>query len=127
MKNYELLRELPFYNDINISRKERAFRGYAKTYKLEVINNKSLSDLLHVSRNSIKHLFDELLREKRGFKYVLSTKIIFKKRLNDKEHKYFTVYFNLLVKTVINRRYRLNNSLEEILNLLDIWINESST
>ena len=27
---------------------------------------------------------------------------------------------------VINRRYHLNDSFEEILNLLDIWINESS-
>ena len=60
LKNYELLRDLSFYDDINISRKERAFRGYAETYKVEVIN-KSLSDLLHVSKNSIKILFDELL------------------------------------------------------------------
>ena len=76
MKKYELLRKLPFYNNINILRKERAFRVNAKTYKVEVIDNKSLSDLLHVSKNSIKNLFDELLREKRGFKYVLSTKIM---------------------------------------------------
>ena len=34
--------------------------------------------------------------------------------------------FNSLVKTVIIRRYHLNDSFEEILNLLDIWINESS-
>ena len=47
IRNFELLRELPFYDDINISRKERAFRRYAETYKVEVINNKSLSDLLH--------------------------------------------------------------------------------
>ena len=66
MKNYELLRGLPFYDDINISRKERAFRGYAETYKVEIINNKNLSDSLFVSKNSIKNLFDELLREKRG-------------------------------------------------------------
>ena len=30
------------------------------------------------------------------------------------------------MKTVINQRYRLNDSFEEILNLLDIWINEGS-
>ena len=76
LKDYELLRELPFYDDINISRKERAFREYAKTYKIEIIDNKSLSDLLYVSKNSIKNLFDELLREKKGFRHVLSTKII---------------------------------------------------
>ena len=34
--------------------------------------------------------------------------------------------FNSLLKTVINRRYHLNDLFEEILNLLDIWINESS-
>ena len=64
LSNYELLRELPLCDDINISRKERAFRGYAETYKVEIINNKNLSDSLSVSKNSIKNLFDELLREK---------------------------------------------------------------
>ena len=126
MKNYELLRELLFYDDINISRKERAFRGYAETYKVEIINNKSLSDLLSVSKNSIKKLFDELLREKRGFKYIISVKITLKKRINDNEFEPKTLYFNSLVKTVINQRYHLDDSFEEILNLLDIWINEGS-
>ena len=65
MNNCELLRELPFYDDINISRKERALRGFAETYKVEITNNKSLSDLLYVSKNSIKYLLDELLREKK--------------------------------------------------------------
>ena len=32
----------------------------------------------------------------------------------------------MLIKTVINWRYHLNDSFEEILNLLNIWINESS-
>ena len=77
MKNHELLRELPFYDDINISRKERAFRGYAETYKVEVINNKSFSS--SVSKNSIKNLFYALVREKMDFKLALSTKIILKK------------------------------------------------
>ena len=64
LSNYELLRELPLYDDINILRKERAFRGYAESYKVEIINNKNLRDSLSVSKNSIKNLFDELLREK---------------------------------------------------------------
>ena len=56
LKNYKLLSELPFYDDIEISRKERVFRGYAKTYKVEIINNRSLSDLLYVIKNSINIL-----------------------------------------------------------------------
>ena len=49
-----------------------------------------------------------------------------KKLINDNETKYFTVYFNSVTKTIINQRYHLNKSFEEILNLLDIWINEST-
>ena len=68
LSNLKLLHELPFYDDINISRKERAFKKYAKTYQVEIINSKSLCDSLSASKNSIKNLFDELLREKKGFK-----------------------------------------------------------
>ena len=70
LSNYELLRELPLYDDIDISRKKRALSRYAETYKVEIINNKDLSDSLSVSKNNIKNLFDELLREKKGFKHI---------------------------------------------------------
>ena len=81
---------------------------------------------MSVSKNSIKSLFDELLREERGFKYIISVKITLKKWINDNEIDPRTLYFNSLVKTVINRRYHLNDSFEEILNLLDIWVNDGS-
>ena len=99
---------LPFYDIINVLRKARAFKKYAETYEVEIINSKSLNDSLSVSKDSIKNLFDELLREKKGFKYFLSTKIILKKHTNNNEHTYSTVYINSLVETVINRRYHLN-------------------
>ena len=44
-----------------------ALRGYAETYKVEIIDNKNLSVSLSVSKNSIWNLFDELLREKKRF------------------------------------------------------------
>ena len=81
---------------------------------------------MSVSKNSIKNLFDELLRQKNGFKYIISVKITLEKRINDNEFDPRTLYFNSIVKTVINQRYRLNESFEEILNLSDIWINEGS-
>ena len=70
-----------------------------------------------MSKNSIKILFDELLREKRGFKYIISVKITLKKRTNDNEIEFKTFYFNSLIRIGINRRYHLNDSFEEILNL----------
>ena len=63
LSNYKLVRELPFYDNINISRKEKAFRGYAKTYKVEIINNKNLSDSLPVSKND-EYL---MITSKKGF------------------------------------------------------------
>ena len=79
---------LLFYDDVAVLRKEKAFKNYAETYKVETIDNKSLSDSLSLSKNSIKNLFNDLLREKRGFKYILSTKITSKKHINDNETKY---------------------------------------
>ena len=98
LRNFELLRELPFYDDINISRKERAFRKYVETYKVEIINNKSLSDSFSVSKNSIKNLFDNLLRERRGFKYIISVKMTLKKQIDDNEFIPRTLYFNSLIR-----------------------------
>ena len=40
---------------------------------------------MSVSKNSIKNLFDESLREKMGFKYIISVKITLKKRINDND------------------------------------------
>ena len=111
---------LPFYDDVGILRKRRAFKNYAETYEVETINNKSLNGLLFLSKNSIKNLFNDLLREKRGFKYILGTKIIVKKQISDSETRYSTVYFTSITKTVTNKRQQLNVSFEEILNLLDI-------
>ena len=82
---------LPFYDDVRILRKRRAFKNYAETYEVETIDNKSLSGLLFLSKNSIKNIFNDLLREKRGFKYILGTKIILKKRIRDNETRYSTV------------------------------------
>ena len=93
LSNQELLRELPFYDDINISKNERTFRGYAETYKVESVNNRNLSDLLSVIKNSVKKLFDELLRKKRGFKYIISVKTTLKKRINNNEFNLKTLYF----------------------------------
>ena len=49
-------------------------RGYAETYKEEIVNNSNLSDSLSVSKNSITNLFDDI-----------SVKITLKKRINDNE------------------------------------------
>ena len=102
LTNQELLQVLSFYDDVGILSKRRAFKNYVETYEVETIDNKGLSDLLFLSKNSIKSLFNDLLREKKGFRYILGTKITLKKRINDNETKYSTVYFNSITKAIIN-------------------------
>ena len=75
-----------------------AFRGYDETYDLEIINNKSLSDVLFLSKISVKNLFDKLLREKRGFKYIISVKVTLKKQNNGNELDPRTLYFNSVLQ-----------------------------
>ena len=58
-----------------------------KLMKQKLLTKKSLSDSLFFSKNSVKNLFNDLLRETNGFKYLLGTKIILKKRINGNETK----------------------------------------
>ena len=79
-----------------------------------------------MSKNNVKVLFNDLLRESNGFKYILTPKITLKKRINDNETLYKTLHFNSKVKALTNERCHLNDSFEKILNSLDIWISEGS-
>ena len=42
------------------------------------------------------------------------------------EIEFALAYFNSLAKTVINHRFRLENSFQEILYMIAIWINNGS-
>ena len=54
LKKRQILRNiLPFFEDIAITRRERAFRGSAETYNIEVVDNISLADSLYLAKRSI--------------------------------------------------------------------------
>ena len=57
---------LPFFEDAGISRRERAFKGYAETCNVEVRDNKRLDDSLYLAKSSIKRFLNDLLEEKQG-------------------------------------------------------------
>ena len=42
LKNFDLLSELAFYDQLNIIRTEHAFSGYAMSYKVEIVDKKDL-------------------------------------------------------------------------------------
>ena len=69
LKNIDLLSELPFYEELNVIKTNHAFRGYAMSYKVELVVKKDPITQLEASKSSIKDLLSELLNETKGFKY----------------------------------------------------------
>ena len=40
LKNIDLFSEFPFYEELNVRKKNHAFRGYAMSYKVEITKKK---------------------------------------------------------------------------------------
>ena len=96
------------------------------SYKVEIIERKDLIVQLEVSKLSIKNLLSDLLNKTRGFRYQITVKVLFKKYKPNGEIEFAPVYFNSWTKTVINNRFKLEDSPQEILYMIDCWINEGS-
>ena len=126
LKNIDRLAQLPFYEQLSVVKTGEAFRGYAMSYKVEIIERKDSSVQLEASKSSIKDLFSDLLNETKGFKYQITVKVLLKKCKLNGEIEFAPVYFNSLTKTVINHRLRLKSSFQEILYMIDVWINNGS-
>ena len=81
---------------------------------------------LEASKSSIKDLLINLLNETRGFIYQITVKVLLKKYRSNGEIEFTPVYFNSSTKTVINHRYKLNKSFQEILYRFDACTNRGS-
>ena len=68
LKSIDRLNELSFYEQLSVIKADQAFRGYAMSYKVEIIEKKDPIVQLTASKSSIKHLFSDLLNEAKGFK-----------------------------------------------------------
>ena len=69
LKNIDLLVELPFYEQISVIKTDQAFKGYAMSYKIEIIEKKYPIVQLKASKLNIKNLFIDILNELKGFKF----------------------------------------------------------
>ena len=113
-------------DQLGVIKTNQAFRGYAISYKVEIIEKKDLIVQLEASKSSIKELLSDFLNETKGFKYQITVKVLLKKYKLNGEIEFAPVYFNSVTKTVINHRFRLENSFQEILYMIDVWINNGS-
>ena len=85
LRNIDLLSELSFYEDLNVIKRNHAFRGYAMSYNVEITEKKDPIKQLEAIKSSIKDLFSDLqtlrlvLNKTRGFKYKIILKVMLKK------------------------------------------------
>ena len=126
LTNINLLAELPFYEQLSVIKTDQAFSGYARSYKVEIVGKKDPIVQLEASKLSTKDLFSDLINEIKGFNYQITVKILPKKYKPNGEIEFAPVYFNLSTKLVINHRYKLDKSFQEILYRIDAWINKRS-
>ena len=69
---------------------------------------------MKTSEISIFELFKDLLIELRGFKYQITLAVLLSKVKNSGSIEYSPVYFNSLTKAVINNKFGLDQSFQEI-------------
>ena len=112
----------PFYERLSVIKTDEAFSGYARSYKVEIVERKDPIVQLEASKLSIKNLFSNLINEIKGFKYQITLKVLLKKYKPNGEIEFTPVYFNSLTKLLVNHRYKLNISFQEILYRINAWI-----
>ena len=71
-------------------------------------------------------MFNDLLNELKGFKYQITVEVLLKKYKHNGEIEFRPVYFNSVTKTVTNHIFKLEKCFEEILYMIDVWINNVS-
>ena len=104
----------------------QAFSRYTMSYKVEIVEKKDPIVQLKASKLGIKNLLTNILNETKGFKYQITAKVLLKKYKQNGEIEFAPVYFNSFTKTIINHRFKLESSFQEILYMIDAWINNGS-
>ena len=111
-----MLRELRIYNESNIAKTSKAFKGYVRSNNIATIDSKDQSVQLTISKQSIKDLFEDLLNKIKGFKYQITLKVLLSKYKENTDRELAPIYFNSTTNTVIGPKYGLDLSFQEIFN-----------
>ena len=121
------MHEIPFYDELSITEVSKAFKMYAISHKVEIVNHEDPLVQLAASKRNIKELFEDVLNEMKGFKYQITVTVLLSKEKGNGDIEYSSVYFNSISKTVINSKFSLDKSFQEITYRIENWINEGSS
>ena len=126
LNNVQLLKELPFYDELSIVKNKTVFSGYSRSYKVEIVDKRDVIIQLKSSKVAVKDLFKDLLLELKGFEYQITLNVLLSKVKSSDLTEYSPVYFNSLTKTVIGNKYFLDQFFNEIVSRLEQWISHGS-
>ena len=79
LKNIDRLAKHPFYEQLSVIKTDQAFRGYAMSCKVGVIERKDRILQLEASKSSINNFSSDLLNQTKGFKFQITVKVLLKK------------------------------------------------
>ena len=121
--------QIPKIKELN-----RALKGHAKSYEIELLDN--LNPLNHFTkiRPLTESHLEDLLKTMKGFKFIETLEVTFEKdTIDSKTGKHVSIYkmafFNGKAKTITkvdDIELELNMSRQEILNVIDKWVSEGS-
>ena len=115
-------------NDTEVTQIQRALRNSTKSFAVEIVDNKDPLHQLTKTQKVIEHYLNKELGELKGFKYIETLKITFKKQLGNKT-TIKTAYFNSMTTTIINKNEinkALQTSRQELMKAIGQWISEGS-
>ena len=121
--------QIPKIKELN-----RALKGHAKSYEVELQDNLNPLNHFTKTRPQTESHLEDLLKTMKGFKFIETLEVTFEKdTIDSKTGKlvsiYKTAFFNDKAKTIIkvdDIEPELNMSRQEILNMIDKWVSEGS-
>ena len=111
-----------------ISQVEKALKGYTQSFEVELRDKKDPLVQSQKSRRAVEYLFNNLLVQTKGFKFVETLQVKFIKYSNDKKILKNS-FFNSSADLIINKtdiKLSLQASQQQILNKIAQWISEGS-
>ena len=121
--------QIPKIKELN-----RALKGHAKSYEIELQDNLNPLNHFTKTRPQTESHLEDLLKTMKGFKLIETLEVTFEKdTIDSKTGKrvsiYKTAFFNgkaKIVTKVNDLEPELNMSRQEILNVIDKWVSEGS-
>ena len=113
---------------MKIDEKRRALKHFTKSYETGVKSDRDALVQFQNTRLAISRLFNVILNEMRGFKFVETLKVTFVKR-KDEHNIYKLAYFNRRAQMVINPNDFLPSlglSQHKLLNGIGVWLSHCS-